>query len=105
MNPNIESLNITFIGGGNMGQALVGGLLKSGWLAESISIIDTDSSTCEKLEEKFPHCHVYSQTEAALNIADIVVLAVKPQVMHVVCEQIAEHCQSKRPLVISIAAG
>ena len=105
MHSSIESLNIAFIGGGNMGQALVEGLLKSGWLAESISIIDTDSSACKKLEEKFPQCHVYSQTEAALNIADIIVLAVKPQVMHVACEQIAEQCQSKRPLVISIAAG
>lgn len=105
MNPNIENLVIAFIGGGNMGQALIGGLLKSGWLAENISVIDTDLPTCSKLEKKFPHCHVYSQTEAVLNIADIVVLAVKPQVMREACEQIAEQCQSTRPLVISIAAG
>ncbi len=105
MNQSIENLNIAFIGGGNMGQALIEGLLKSGWLAVNISVIDTDSSICSNLEKKFPQCHVYSQTEAALNISEIVVLAVKPQVMQLACEQIAEPCQSKRPLVISIAAG
>ena len=78
MNQNFESLNIVFVGGGNMGRALTGGLLESGWPATCITIIDTNPEVCAELEKIFPDCHVVSQTEAALNVADIVVLAIKP---------------------------
>ena len=105
MNSLLLNLNIVFIGGGNMGQALVTGLLDSGWPADNITIVDNDQAMTSKLNEKFPHCHIYSQSEAALNLADVVVLAVKPQVMQTVCEDIAAQCQIKRPLIISIAAG
>jgi len=101
----MQNVNIVFIGGGNMGQALVKGLLDSGWNADLISIVDNDQAISNMLKEKFPASHVYSQSEAALNIADIVVLAVKPQHMQRACEEIAAQCQIKRPLVISIAAG
>jgi len=101
----MQNLNIVFIGGGNMGQALVTGLLDSGWNADSIAIVDNDQAIISKLSENFSRCHVYSQSEAALNLADVVVLAVKPQVMQTACEQIAAQCQIKRPLIISIAAG
>lgn len=100
-----ENLNVVFIGGGNMGQALAGGLIESGWQPACITIIDSDQHVCAQLEKLFPNCHVLSQTEAALNVADIVVLAVKPQVMLLACEEMAEACQAKRPLIISIAAG
>ncbi|MEM7401568.1 MAG: pyrroline-5-carboxylate reductase [Pseudomonadota bacterium] len=100
-----QSLNIVFIGGGNMGQALVTGLLDSGWPADNISIVDRDHAMTKKLNDIFPRCHVYTQSEAAINIANVVVLAVKPQVMQSACEQIAADCQIKRPLIISIAAG
>ncbi len=100
-----QILNIVFIGGGNMGQALVTGLLDSAWPADNIAIVDNDQAMLAKLNKKFPHCHVYSQFEAALNLADVVVLAIKPQVMQTACEQIAAVCQIKRPLIISIAAG
>ncbi|NNC66551.1 MAG: pyrroline-5-carboxylate reductase [Gammaproteobacteria bacterium] len=101
----MQNLNIVFIGGGNMGQALVTGLLDSDWNADSITIVDNDQAILSKLSEKFSNCHVYSQSEAALNLADVVVLAVKPQAMQTACEQIAAQCQIKRPLIISIAAG
>ncbi len=101
----MQNLNVVFIGGGNMGQALVTGLLDSGWNADSITIVDKDEAMINMLTEKFASSHVYSQSEAALNLADVVVLAVKPQVMQIACEQIAAQCQIKRPLIISIAAG
>ncbi len=101
----MQNLNIVFIGGGNMGQALVTGLLDSGWNADSIAIVDNDQAIISNLSEKFSRSHVYSQSEAALNLADVVVLAVKPQAMQTACEQIAAQCQIKRPLIISIAAG
>lgn len=105
MSLNMQNLNIVFIGGGNMGQALITGLLNSGWNADNIAIVDSDQAIINKLNDKFSDCHVYTQSEAALNIADVVVLAVKPQSMQLACEQIAAQCQIKRPLIISIAAG
>lgn len=96
---------IVFIGGGNMGQALAGGLLNSGWPAENVTIVDTDPDMSARLKSQFKQCHIFSRTETALASVDIVVLAVKPQAMRLACEQIAAQCQSTRPLVISIAAG
>jgi pyrroline-5-carboxylate reductase len=101
----MQNINIVFIGGGNMGQALVSGLIDSGWNPDNISIVDNDQAISAKLKDKFPLSHVYSQTEAALNLADVVILAVKPQGMQIACEQIAAQCQIKRHLIISIAAG
>ena len=105
MNQIMQNLNIVFIGCGNMGQALVTGLLNSGWNADNISIVDNDQAIINKLTKKFSNCHIYTQSEAALSLADVVVLAVKPQVMQIACQQIATQCQFKRPLIISIAAG
>lgn len=105
MSQNLENLKIAFIGGGNMGQALVGGLLSSDWIANNISIIDSDPAMSAKLAKQFMQCNVFTQTEAVLTLADIVVLAVKPQTMRTACEQIAAQCQASRPLIISIAAG
>ncbi len=98
-------MKIVFIGGGNMGQAMASGLLDSGWPAQDIAIVDTDPEVSAKLKGQFEQCGVFSQTEAVLTLADIVVLAVKPQAMRLACEQIAVQCQSTRPLIISIAAG
>ena len=100
-----DNLKIVFVGGGNMGQALVSGLLNSGWLGENITIIDTDQALCAKLKKIFTRCNIFSQANDALDDADILVLAVKPQTMQLACEPIAAPCQSKRPLIISIAAG
>ena len=101
----MQNLNIVFIGGGNMGQALALGLLESGWNPDNISVVDSDPAITGKIKERLSNCHVYTQSEAALHIADVVVLAVKPQAMQAACEQIAAQCQIKRPLMISIAAG
>ncbi len=100
-----DGLKIVFIGGGNMGRALAGGLLDGGWPAENVALVDTDPDTVAALKKQFARCGVFSRAEAALTRADIVVLAVKPQAMRTACEQLAVQCQSTRPLIISIAAG
>ena len=100
-----ENLEIVFFGGGNMGQALVGGLLDSGWPAGHITIVDIDAATCATLETLFPQCQVCPQAAPALDRAYTVVLAVKPQAMRVACKEIAAQCNAARPLIISIAAG
>lgn len=88
-----------------MGQALIGGLLDSGWPPDQITVIDTDPSTGSLLEKNFPQCRICAHAGSAPASAQAVVLAVKPQVIRLVCEQISAHYQSTRPLIVSIAAG
>ena len=105
MNEHKENTNIVFFGGGNMGQALVGGLLEGGWTSGQITVIDTDPSVCEKLRKLFPLCHICPQPRPNPNSVQVIMLAVKPQVVCLACRDIATYCKSERPLVISIAAG
>ena len=105
MNQPSEKQEIVIFGGGNMGQALIGGLLDSGWPPDEIAVIDTDPSACSALEKSFPKCHVHAQADSAPLSAQVVVLAVKPQVVRLVCEQVSARYAAARPLVVSIAAG
>ena len=105
MNEYKENTNIVFFGGGNMGRALVGGLLEGGWASGQITVIDTDPSVCEKLRKLFPLCHICPQSRPNPSSVQVIMLAVKPQVVCLACRDIATYCKSERPLVISIAAG
>ena len=92
------------IGGGNMARSLVGGLIKSGIAPESMIVSDPDDSIRRALAEDFSIQTCADNTDAA-RVADILVLAVKPQVMRCAVEDIAESLLQRQPLVVSIAAG
>jgi pyrroline-5-carboxylate reductase len=95
---------IAFVGGGNMATCLVGGLIARGTMAATIVVADPVESQRQKLQARFG-----VQTEAsgatAVQEADVVVLAVKPQQMAEAARAIAPTVTGRRPLVISIAAG
>lgn len=95
---------LSFIGGGNMARSLIGGLIADGWPAERIRVTDTHPDTLSRLAERFG-VTTGSDNGAATAAANVVVLAVKPQVMHTVASQIHAAVQAHRPLIISIAAG
>jgi len=95
---------LSFIGGGNMARSLIGGLIADGWPASRIQVTDTNPDQCAYLAERFG-VTTGSDNNAAVAHADVVVLAVKPQVMHAVGSEISAAIQARRPLVISIAAG
>jgi pyrroline-5-carboxylate reductase len=95
---------LSFIGGGNMAHSLIGGLIADGWPASRIQVTDTNPDQCAHLAERFG-VTTGSDNNAAVAQADVVVLAVKPQVMHAVGSEISAAIQARRPLVISIAAG
>ncbi len=95
---------VTFIGGGNMARSLIGGLIGEGFTANDITVADPDSSSLDDLQTHFA-INIASDNLSALQNADTVVLAVKPQLLHEVIEQLRPALQSQQPLLISIAAG
>lgn len=98
--------NICFIGGGNMATSLIGGLIAQGHSADSISVSDPNESQRNELEQSFA-INTFADCGPAVNNADIIVLAVKPQVMKEVALHVAAAVKesSKQPLFVSIAAG
>jgi pyrroline-5-carboxylate reductase len=94
---------IGFIGAGNMASALAGGLLARGWQPADIVMSDANPAQLEAFASR----GVVTTTDNVqlLEHADVLVLAVKPQVMSAVLQPLATLAQKKRPLIISIAAG
>jgi pyrroline-5-carboxylate reductase len=93
--------NICFIGGGNMAQALIGGLISRGLPPTRITVSDPVEKVRDFLAEK--DIHVLDDNLAAIKEADIVVLAVKPQVLAQVLQPLKGQVANK--LIISIVAG
>lgn len=97
----VLNCNISFIGGGNMAQALIGGLIARGMPSTRITVADPVEKIRLLLEEK--DVHVTEDNQAAIRDADIVVFAVKPQVLASVLKPLKGQFEGK--LVISIVAG
>lgn len=93
--------NICFIGGGNMAQALIGGLINRGLPATRITVSDPVEKVRQLLQEK--DVHVTDDNIAAIKDADVVVFAVKPQVLANVLKPLKGLFEGK--LIISIVAG
>ncbi|QER40482.1 pyrroline-5-carboxylate reductase [Acinetobacter suaedae] len=93
--------NICFIGGGNMAQALIGGLLSRGLPVTRITVSDPVEQIRQILEEK--GIQTTTDNGEAIKNADVVVLAVKPQVLATVLQPLKGLLSDK--LVISIIAG
>lgn len=93
---------IAFIGGGNMAASLIGGLVSNGWTAEYIIVSDPSVERLAYLQHTFG-IQTTQDNSAAAAYAEVIVLAVKPQVMQAVCMSLNEQVSSQ--LIISIAAG
>ena len=93
-------MNIALIGGGNMGMALALGLQNSD-LDCSVRVAEPIEAQRERFAEQ--NIQTYSDNVQACAKQDIVILAVKPQVIGAVCQEIAPHTQGC--LILSIAAG
>lgn len=98
---NVE-FHLGVIGAGNMGSAIIKGALRQGVLsADDISISDPQAE--KLLEWKTLGTHVYTENLSVVQAADLLLLAVKPQVIEDVLDQISGHVGGK--CVISIVAG
>ena len=94
-------MKISFIGGGNMAKAIIGGLKNNGFNTEKITVIELDPEKRVQLSKEFS-----VQTSADyidVSNTDVIILAVKPQQLREVCSLLLPILSTQ--LVISIAAG
>lgn len=99
-------MKITFLGGGNMANALIGGMRKQGFSVAAMQVVEPVEENREKLMEKFGVRCCAAVDAAALN-CEVLILAVKPQQIKNALEpltgQFRDHLVNQ--LVISVAAG
>lgn len=95
---------IAFIGAGNMAKAIIGGLIAEGFDRSNITASGPRIETLSKVANEFSIA-VNTDNGAAASGADVVVLAVKPQMLKSVCEGLRDDALSHKPLIISLAAG
>jgi pyrroline-5-carboxylate reductase len=95
-------MKITFIGGGNMACALIGGLLRQGYERDNIKVVEINLDARDKIKQEFSVAAIDSLPEGLAD-CDVLVLAVKPQQLSTVAREIAPLLANH--LVISIAAG
>ena len=96
-------MRIGFVGGGNMARSLVGGLVARGADARSIAVAEPQEALRDALARDFG-VRTSADNAEAVRASDVVVLAVKPQVMKAVCVALSP-ALADGALVVSIAAG
>ena len=95
---------VGFIGGGNMAKSIIGGLVPDIISKDSIHVYDPNELQTQNLEKKFGINASKSNSELVRQ-SDVLVLAIKPQIMTNVLTEIATDIAQNKPLIISIAAG
>lgn len=100
----MDSLKIAIIGGGNMGRAILGGLLRDGTPADHVRVGEAAAAARRELQSEFA-VFVAEDNAAVLEDAAIVVIAVKPQDAEAVLVPLGKQLREQRTLVVSVAAG
>ena len=95
-------MRILFVGGGNMGSALIGGLLKQGLAAGDILVVEVSEDARLRLRETFGVASQAELDETGV-VADVVLLAVKPQHLRDAAQRLRPRLRGR--LVVSIVAG
>jgi pyrroline-5-carboxylate reductase len=95
-------MRITFIGGGNMADALIGGLLRKEFPLQDIRVVEINAEARRKLVDKYG-VTCFDKPKDAVRAGDVIVFAVKPQNLREAASKsgIADNAN----LAISIAAG
>jgi len=100
-------MGITFIGGGNMATALIGGMLARGRATAEFRVVEPVAEQRERLAARFPGAHLLPEVDArAVQGIDLIVLAVKPQQIRAAARALAPHLGAAAPpVVLTIVAG
>ncbi|MEE8379752.1 MAG: pyrroline-5-carboxylate reductase [Gammaproteobacteria bacterium] len=100
----MKNVKLAFIGGGNMASSLIGGLVADHVDPKQISVADINDNQRENLAARYS-VSTSADNQAIAAEADVVILAIKPQQLKSVCEELAPTIQQNNSLVVSIAAG
>ncbi|MCK5925001.1 MAG: pyrroline-5-carboxylate reductase, partial [Methylococcales bacterium] len=100
----MKTKNIGFIGGGNMATSLIKGLIASGHPPQQIWVSDVDAERLKNLSSMLQIKTTLDNNLIIENV-NVVVLAIKPQVLRKVAEKIVPALKNSATLVVSIAAG
>ncbi len=100
----MENSTIAFIGCGNMSRSLVGGLIANGTKPEYLLAADPDENQRQSISSQFG-IRTMADNKDIIADANVIVLAVKPQIMHAVVSDLANAVKGESKLIISIAAG
>ena len=99
------AVSATFVGGGNMATALIGGLVEAGASPPRCHVIEPHAAARDRLQARWPALRLHDTvTAAAIAGSQIVVMAVKPQQMRAAAEALAPHV-APVAVVLTIAAG
>ncbi|KAF7730438.1 hypothetical protein EC973_002245 [Apophysomyces ossiformis] len=102
---NLAIPTIAFIGGGNMAEAILGGLVAAGHPVDRLRYSEPFDARRQYMQSKYPEVKAETSNTAAVEGADVIVLAVKPQVLRNVVQDLAPVFQQTEALVLSIVAG
>jgi pyrroline-5-carboxylate reductase len=100
----MKDLGIAILGGGNMGRALIGGLLKRGAAPTSVSVGEASAEQRDSLAREL-HVRVFADNAAAVERADVVILAVKPQDVAAALAEVSGALRAQKSILLSVAAG
>ncbi|MFZ2235166.1 MAG: pyrroline-5-carboxylate reductase, partial [Dokdonella sp.] len=101
---DVGELRIAFIGGGNMARSLIGALIQAGHRSGNLRVSEPNAELRTELKRDFDVDAFDNAVQACAEV-DVVLVAVKPQLFRVVCEELSTALAGAKPLVISIAAG
>jgi|SRR5690554_881054 len=101
---SLSDIRIRFIGAGNMASSLIGGLLQKGLTTGQISATNPSYNQRETIRKQHK-IQVYDDNNAHFGWPDVVVMAVKPQVMKTALVEIRDNIHNSNPVVVSVAAG
>jgi len=100
----VKGRKVGFVGGGNMGEALIRGLVESNLVpSDAIMVTDVRAERTRQLADQYG-VRPLAGNAALVTEADVVILAVKPQIMAPVLREVLP-ALTNRPLLISLAAG
>ena len=104
----IVNTKLGFIGGGNMASSLIGGLVNNSdqqdLTPQDIMVYEPNAEKAEQLRAQF-NIQLATDNTQLIEFANVIVIAVKPQVLQNVLEPLTQAFKSKKPLIVSIVAG
>lgn len=100
----MNSITLGFVGAGNMARSLIMGLIQEEFSPKHIWASAQNWDKLHQLKQELG-IHVTDDNTTLIKNTNVLILAVKPQILPPLCAMIAPHIQQHKPLVISIAAG